>query len=159
MITLTENLSISAVYKVKFKPRTPYAPWPNGLVENSNRQLNTFRCTVLHSQYDTWSQKAKVFPFAFNSQVRTIMNLSPYEFVFAQKPKKTIMFNLYSTTVSLGNSNLTENSPCNTLPNHTHIDHLGHRPQIKKLQKETFAQWILNRKRYTQKFIMKNTII
>ena len=29
-------------YNVQFKPRTQYAPWSNGLVENSNRQLNTF---------------------------------------------------------------------------------------------------------------------
>ena len=29
-------------YNVQFKPRTQYAPWSNGLVENSNRHLNTF---------------------------------------------------------------------------------------------------------------------
>ena len=40
-------------YNVQFKPRTPYAPWSKGLVENSNRQLNTFFRTVLDSQYDT----------------------------------------------------------------------------------------------------------
>ena len=44
-------------YNVQFKSRTPYIPWSNGLVEISNRQLNTFLCTVSHSQYDTWSQK------------------------------------------------------------------------------------------------------
>ena len=33
-------------YNVQFKPRTPYAPWSNGLVENSNRQLNIFLGTV-----------------------------------------------------------------------------------------------------------------
>ena len=38
---------------VQFKPRTPYAPWSNGLVENSNSQLNTFLRTVLDTQYDT----------------------------------------------------------------------------------------------------------
>ena len=51
-------------YNVQFKPRTPYAPWSNGLVENSNRQLNTFLRTVLDSwlrQYDTWSHKVKIF--------------------------------------------------------------------------------------------------
>ena len=42
-------------YNVQFKSRTPYAPWSNGLVENGNRQLNTFLRTVLDSQYDTWS--------------------------------------------------------------------------------------------------------
>ena len=135
------------IYNVQFKPRTPYAPWSNGLVENGNRQLNTFLPKVLDSQYDTWSQKVKVFPFAFNSQVRTNKNLSPYELVFGQKPRKTIMFNLSSTTDSLGNCNPTEKSPCIALPNHTHADYLGHYPQIKKLQKGTFAHWFLNREK------------
>ena len=72
-------------YNVQFKPRTPLAPWSNGLVENSNRQLNTILRTVLDSQNDSWSHKVKVFPFAINSQVRTNLNLSPYELVFRQK--------------------------------------------------------------------------
>ena len=67
-----------SMYNVQFKPPTPSAPWSNdGLVENSNRQLNTFLPTVLDSQYDTWSQKVKIFPFAFSSQVRTNMKVSP----------------------------------------------------------------------------------
>ena len=56
------------------------------------------------------------------------------------------MFNLSSTTDSLGNCKPTKNSPCNSLLN-THTDHLGHHPQIKKLQKGTFAHWFLNRKK------------
>ena len=132
---------------VQFKPRTPYALWSNGLVEDSNRQLNTILRTVLDSQYDTWSHNVKVFPFAFNSHVRTNMNLSPYEHVFGQKPKKPKMFNLSSTKDSLGNCKPRENSPCNSLPNHTHTDHLGHHPQIKKFQKGTFAHWFLNREK------------
>ena len=63
------------------------------------------------------------------------MTLSQYELVFGQKPKKPIMFNLSSTTDSLGNCKTKENSPCISLPNHTHTDHLDHHPQIKKLQK------------------------
>ena len=117
---------------MQFKPRTPYAPLSNGLVENSNRQLNIFLRTVLDSQYDTWSQKVKVFLFSFNSQVRTNMNLSPYELVFGQKPKKSIMFNLSSTTDSFGNFKPSEQSPGSTLPKHTHTDRLGHHPQITK---------------------------
>ena len=132
---------------VQFKLRTPYALWSNRLVENSNRQLNTFLRTVLDSQYDTWSHKVKVVPFAFNSQVRNNMKLSLYELVFGQKPKKSIMFNLSSTTDSLGNCKTTENSPCKSLPNHTPTDHLGHHPQIIKLQKRTFAHWFLNREK------------
>ena len=118
------------IYKVQFKPRTPYAPWSNGLVENSNRQLNRFLHTVLDSQYDIWSQKFKSFPFAFNSRVKTKMNLSPYEIGFGQKPKKPKMFNLSSTTDSFGDCKLSPNSPFNSFLDHTYTDHLGHHPQI-----------------------------
>ena len=38
-------------YNAQFKPRTPYAPWSNGLVENSNRQLNTFLNRQLVAQF------------------------------------------------------------------------------------------------------------
>ena len=134
-------------YNVQFKPRTPYAPWSNGLLEISNRHLTTFFRTVLDSQYDTRSHKVKVFPLAFNSKERTNMNFSPYELIFGQKPKKTIMFNLSSTTNSLGNCKPTEKLPCNSLPNHTHTDHLGLHPQIKKLQKGTVAHCFLNREK------------
>ena len=75
------------------------------------------------------------------------MNLSPYEHVFGQKLKKIILCNLSSTTDSLGNSKPTENSPCNSLPNHTNTDHLDHHPQIEKLQKGTFANWFFYRER------------
>ena len=36
-------------YNVQFRTQTPYALWSIGLVENSNRQLNTFLRTVLDS--------------------------------------------------------------------------------------------------------------
>ena len=75
------------------------------------------------------------------------MNLSPYELVFSQKPKKPIMINLSSTRDSLGNCKPTENSPSKSLPNHTHADQLGHHPQNKNLQKGTFAHWFLNREK------------
>ena len=75
------------------------------------------------------------------------MNFSQYELVFVQKPKKPILFNLSSTTDSLGNCEATENSPCDSLPNHTHTDHLSHQSQIKSLQKGTFAHWFLNREK------------
>ena len=126
-------------YHVQFKPRTAYAPWSNGLVQNSNRQIITFLRTVLDSQYDTWSQKVKVFPFAFNSQVRTNRNLSPYELVFGQKPKRPIMFNLSSNTKSFENCRPSLDSTCNSLPRHTHTDHLGHHSQIKKIKERSLC--------------------
>ena len=143
-----------------------YAPWSHGLVEYSNHQLNTFLCTILDTQYNTWSQIVKVCPFAFNSQVRGNMNLSPYELVFGRKPKKTIMFYLSSTADSFGNCKPSLNSPCNYSPKHAHTDHLGHHPQIKKLQKGTFAHWFLNQEKIqsevyneVQSYLNKNKIL
>ena len=75
------------------------------------------------------------------------MNLSPYELVLGQKPKEPILFDISFTADSLGNCQATKNSPCISVPNHTHTDHLGHHPQIKRLQKGTFAHWFLNRKK------------
>ena len=75
------------------------------------------------------------------------MNLSPYELVFGQKPKWPIIFNLSSTTDSFGNCKPSINSTCNSLPKHTHTDHLDLHPQIKKKQKGSFAHWCLNRKK------------
>ena len=40
-------------HNVRFKTFTPDAPRSNRLVENSNRQLNTYLRTNLDSQYDT----------------------------------------------------------------------------------------------------------
>ena len=98
------------------------------MVENSNRQLNTFLRTVLDSQYETWSQKIKVFPIKFDSQFKTNMNLSPYELLFGQKPKKHIMFDLSSTTDIFANCKPSPSLPCTSLPKHSHTDHLGHYP-------------------------------
>ena len=57
------------------------------------------------------------------------------------------MFNLSSTTDSFGNCKPSLDSPCNSLPKHTHTDHLGHHPQLKKLQRGTFTHWFLNREK------------
>ena len=54
------------------------------------------------------------------------------------------MFSLSSTTYSFGVCKLSPNAPCISIPKNTHTDHLGHHPQIKKLQKGAFAHWYLN---------------
>ena len=54
---------------------------------------------------------------------------------------------IWSKTKETQNFQPTENSPCNSLPNHAHTNHLGHHPQIKTLQKGTFAHWFLNRQK------------
>ena len=62
------------------------------------------------------------------------------------------MFNLSSTTDSFGNCKPSEHSLSNYLPKHTHTDPLGHHPQIKNLQKGTFANWFLYREKIHSEF-------
>ena len=97
LVTRNENDYINGkfthfgrTYNVQFKPRTPYAPWLNEPVENSNRKFKTSLCTVLDTQYFTLSQKVKTFHFALNSPVGPNMNLSPYEIIFDLKPEKLL---------------------------------------------------------------------
>ena len=43
-------------------------------------------------KYTEWSADVKLFPLAYNSQIKTTLGMSPYEMVFNQKPGKPIMF-------------------------------------------------------------------
>ena len=92
-------------------------------------------------------KKVKTFPFQFNSQVRTNLNLSPYEIVFVIKPKRPIMFDLSSATNSFGKCKPSQDSPFHSFQKHKHTNHLEQHSQIKKLQKGIFAHWFLNRQK------------
>ena len=55
-------------HNVKFEPETLYAPWSNGLIKNSNRQLKTLICTVLDSQHLVTKSKSISFRIRFPNQ-------------------------------------------------------------------------------------------
>ena len=44
------------------------------------------------TQYTEWSTDVKLFPLSYNSQITATLGLLPYEMVFNQKPRKTIMY-------------------------------------------------------------------
>ena len=73
--------------------------------------------------------------------------MSPYEVVFHQKPRKRTQVKLGRTTGELGNCNPSENSICKTQPTHTHLEQQFNHPKLSKLQKGTFAQWFLDKKK------------
>ena len=45
-----------------------------------------------------WSRKAKFLPYAYNTQYQTRLDMSPYEVVFSQKPRKPTKIELGTTT-------------------------------------------------------------
>ena len=97
---------------------------------------------------NNWSRKAKFFPFAYNTQYHTRLGMSPYEVVFNQKPSKPAKVKLGTTTDEIGNCKSTEKSACNTQTTHAHLEKQFNHQKIAKLQKGTFAKWLLDKEKH-----------
>ena len=54
----TELIHLCNYFEIKFKPSTIYAPWTNGLVEETKRIIGQFIRTLLDEKYHNWSRKA-----------------------------------------------------------------------------------------------------
>ena len=79
---------------IRHTPRTPYAPWTNGLVESQNKNLGTHLRLFLHNTPENWSTQVHMYAYAHNSQPLPESNLSPYEIVFHTIPRSPINFEL-----------------------------------------------------------------
>ena len=143
----TELTHLCNYFEIKFKQSTTYAPWTNGLVEGTNRIIGQFIRTLLDEKYNNWSRKAKVFPYAYNTQYQTRLGMTPYEVVFNQKPSKPTKIKLGSTTDEMGNCNPTEKVHV-TQPAHTHLEKQFNHPKIANLQEGSFAKWFLDKERH-----------
>ena len=143
----TEITHLCNYFEIKFKPSTIYAPWTDGLVEGTNRiqkeQTGQFIRTLLKAKYNNWSRKAKFFPYAYNTQYQTRLGMSTYKVVSNQKPRKPTKLQLGRTTNEIGNCKPRETSACNTQPTHTHLEKQFNQPKTAKLQKGTFANFLI----------------
>ena len=63
---------------IRHSPRTPYAPWTNGLVENQNRNLGTHLRLFLHNTPENWSTQVHMYAYAHSSQPLFELNLSHF---------------------------------------------------------------------------------
>ena len=135
-----EVITLCHLYNIKYKPRTSHAPWTNGLVEGMNRSLQEYiRCIINRNdtRYTEWSADVKLFPLAYNSQITTILGMSPYEMVFNQKPRKPIIFTANAHKNAQGYCQPNKDSICYNLPLHTHDEDHFHHPQFLKLASGT----------------------
>ena len=155
-----EIITLCHLYNIKHKPRTSHAPWTNGLVEGMNRSLQEYlRCIINgnDTKYTEWSADVKLFPLAYNSQITTTLEMSPYEMVFNQKPRKPIMFTANSHKNAQSHCQPNKDSICYNLPLHTHDEDHFHHPQILKLASGTRTEWILNRDKKHNEIYQKVT--
>ena len=86
---------------IRHSPRTPYAPWTNGLVENQNRNFGTHLRLFLHNTPENWSTQVHMYAYAHNSQPLSELNLSPYEIVFHTIPRIPINLNSISKEIHI----------------------------------------------------------
>ena len=151
-----EIITLCHLYNIKQKPSTSHALWTNGLVEGMNRSIQEYlRCIINENdtRYTEWSADVKLFTLFNDSQITTTLGMSPYETVFNQKPRKSIMFTANAHKNTQGYCQPNKDSICYDLPLHTHDEAHFHHPQILKLAFGTHTEWILNR----DKKIMKST--
>ena len=102
---------------IRHSPRTPYAPWTNGLVGNQNKILGTHLRLFLHNSPENWSTQVHMYAYAHNSQPLSELNLSPYEIVFHTISKIPINFELNLQRDTYRNYT---SQYCQDLPLHTH---------------------------------------
>ena len=89
-----EFANLCTTMGIRHPPRTPYAPWTIGLVENQNRNLGTHLRLFLHNTPENWSTEVHMYAYAHNSQPLSELNLSPYEIVLHTVPRIPINFEL-----------------------------------------------------------------
>ena len=125
---------------IRHSPRTPYAPWTNGLVENQNRNLGTHLRLFLHNTPENWSTQVHMYAYAHNSQPLSELNLSPYEIVFHTIPRIPINFELNLQRNTYRNCT---SQYCQELPLHTHYDKSNLNPFFHKILSKPIPQRIL----------------
>ena len=125
---------------IRHSPRTPYAPWTNGLVENQNRNLGTHIRLPFHNTPENWSTQVHMYAYAHNSQPLSEINLSPYEIVFHTIPRIPINFELNLQRDTYRNCT---SQYCQELPLHTHYDKSNLNPFFHKILSKPIPQWIL----------------
>ena len=72
-----ELANLCTTMGIRQSPKTPYAPWTNGLVENKNKNLGTHLRLFLHNTPENWSTQVHLYACAHNSQPLSELNLSP----------------------------------------------------------------------------------
>ena len=97
-----------------------------------NRSLQEQLRCILNgndTRYTEWSTDAKLSPLFYTSQITTTLGISPYELVFNQQPRKSIMFTAIAYKITQGYCQPNRDSICYNLPLRTHNEYHFHHPQ------------------------------
>ena len=107
---------------IGIKPRTPYAPWTNGKVENQNNVFAKYLRNFLNESKTNWSELTAEFSFAANTTTIDMLGKTPYEIVFGQKPIVPMSLKLGAVRNTENICRPRKNDFCHELPVHSHSD-------------------------------------
>ena len=63
----SELANLCTTMGIRHSPRTPYAPWTNGLVENQKKNRGTHLRLFLHNTPENWFTQVHMYAYAHNS--------------------------------------------------------------------------------------------
>ena len=136
----SEFANLCTTMGIRHSPKTPYAPWTNGLKENQNRNLGTDLRLFLHNTPENWSTQVHMYAYAHNSQPLSELNLLHYEIVFHTIPRIPINFELNPQRDTYRNCT---SQYSQELPLHTHYDKSNLKSFFHKILSKLIPQWIL----------------
>ena len=90
----SEIANLCTTMGIRHSPRTPYAPWTNGLVENQNKNLGTHLRLFYITHQKTGLPKSVCTLLHIIHNHFLNLNLSPYERDFHTIPRIPITFEL-----------------------------------------------------------------
>ena len=135
-----ELANLCTTMGIRHSPRTPYAPWTNGSVENQNKNVGTHLRLFLHNTPENWSTQVHMYAYAHNSQPLSELNRSTYETAFHTIPRIPITFELNLQRNTYRNCT---SQYCHDLSFHTHYEKSNKNPFFHKFLPKPIPQWIL----------------
>ena len=110
---------LCTLFQIRHSPRTPYAPWTNGLVESQNRNLGTHLRLFLNEPPTNWSIQTQMYAYAHNTTPLSDLKLTPHQIVFHSHPRTPLTFDLNITRDADHSCN---SNYCSQLPPHSHYE-------------------------------------
>lgn len=84
----TSNLikEINKIFKIKHVTTSPYHPQSNGALERSHSTLKDYLKHFINKDQNNWDDFIETAMFAYNTQIHSTTQFSPYELLFGRKP-------------------------------------------------------------------------
>jgi hypothetical protein len=78
---------LRAIFQSTSSTTAPYNPRANGLTERMNQTLGRMLCSYCYKNQDQWDNYLQFVVYCYNTVVQTSVKKTPFELLFARKPR------------------------------------------------------------------------